>query len=188
MVECGQHHPAPVTVGDPVVAGQGGVDEGMDGEHAVDGHGAVGDAPEADDGDLGRDDDRESGLHPPVAEVGHGDGRVRHLRAAEAPGPGPGDEVDQGGHGLVEAQAVGVVDRRCHQPSLSQWHRHPEVDGAGGPEGAVDEVAVELGHPAQGEGGGPEEQGGREQAPVQGPLSILRFQPGHGGGEVDVGP
>ena len=80
----------------------------------------------------------------PFAQAGDRDGRVHHLRAADAGGSRARDQIAQGRHLLVERQAIGVVDGRRHQAAASQRDRPADVDRRRWLRRAVDPEAVEL--------------------------------------------
>ena len=66
-----------------------------------------------------------------VAEVGDGDRRVGHLRAAQGRRAGAAHQVAQRRHEVVERQPVGVVDGGRHQTAAPQRDGHAEVDLVG---------------------------------------------------------
>src|SRR3990167_3162795 len=56
---------------------------------------------ETDQGDLRRVDHAVDGVHALVAQIGDGQGRVRHLGAAQRSGAGPPDQVSEFAHELI---------------------------------------------------------------------------------------
>jgi hypothetical protein len=102
-----------------VIGGEGGGEDRSHPEHTVLCPGLFEDFAKAHQGNLRRINHAIDRLDSQVAQVSHGNGGIGHLRAAEPPGPHPGDEVAQHCHQFVQALQVRVVDSRCHQTTLT---------------------------------------------------------------------
>ena len=87
--------------------------------------------------DLRRVDHPEYRVDALVAQVGHGDGGIGHLRTAQRERPGAGHQIGEVGHQLVELLVGDVVDRRSHQTAAAQRNRHPDMDRRRGLEAVI---------------------------------------------------
>lgn len=139
--------------------------------------GALGDPPEADEGDLGRIDHAEHRLDPLVAEVRHRDRRVGHLRAAQGPCACAPHEVRQPMHQIVDRSAGDVVQRGRDEAATTQRDRHADVHGRTRGELAVAVHPVQLGDLGERQRHRLELQHGRQDPLRDRHAGVARLQP-----------
>jgi hypothetical protein len=122
-----------------------------------------------------------------VAEVGDRDRGVAHLRAAQAAGPGPPDEIAEIACDFVDRLPIGVVERGRDESAAAQRDGAAHVHAGSGREPVVLPESVQAGHLNAGPSHRFDEQHDREEPLGDGSTLVLGAEPGQRPREVDSG-